>query len=68
MAKATRLARSGPYITVSQLAERLSVARSTAYGLVSAGKLPALRVGSSWRIPLADLERWERAKTTGVTG
>jgi excisionase family DNA binding protein len=47
----------------TEAAEVLGVGRSKIYALLAAGELPAVRVGHSVRVPLADLRRWveERA-------
>jgi excisionase family DNA binding protein len=46
------------FLTVSELAGRLGVGRSTAYALVRDGQVPAIRLRGTIRIPLASLERW----------
>jgi excisionase family DNA binding protein len=45
-------------VPVARAAEMLSISRSKAYQLISEGILPAVRVGSSIRIPLKWLEEW----------
>lgn len=42
----------------AEAAELLGLGRSTVYELLSAGSLPAIRVGSSVRIPAAALRQW----------
>jgi len=45
-------------LTVSEVAQALRVSNMTVYRLVSAGELPALRVGRSVRLRAADLESY----------
>ena len=46
------------YVTVAEVAARLRVSNMTVYRLVQSGNLPAVRVGRSYRILAADVERW----------
>ena len=46
-----------PLLTVREAAEALKISPSTAYRLVRAGELPAVRVGGSVRIDQTDLHR-----------
>lgn len=45
-----------PWMSPTQVAERLKVSRATVYGLVRSGALPHRRVGLQIRIPEAALE------------
>jgi excisionase family DNA binding protein len=45
-------------LTVSEVAQALRVSNMTVYRLVSAGDLPALRVGRSVRLRPADVESY----------
>ena len=47
-----------PLLTVAEAAEALRVSTRTVRRLVSAGSLPALRVGVSVRIDRDELHRW----------
>lgn len=47
--------RTGPLLTVAEVAEVLRVSNMTVYRLIKAGDLPALRVGKNYRIREADL-------------
>ena len=49
-----------PFLTVGQVAKRLSVCRAIVYRLIHAGRLPHLRVASAVRVRLVDLERFEQ--------
>jgi excisionase family DNA binding protein len=46
------------FISVSELAARLRVSRTTAYQLVRSNQVPAIRLGGSIRIPTSALDRW----------
>jgi excisionase family DNA binding protein len=45
-------------LTVTEVAQALRVSNMTVYRLVSAGDLPALRVGRSVRLRAADVESY----------
>ena len=45
-------------LTVAELAGRLRVSKSTAYGLVREPGFPAVRIGRQIRIPTDELRAW----------
>ena len=45
-------------VTVEEAARRIDISRSHAYQLVADGEIPAIRIGSQLRIPLAALDAW----------
>jgi len=45
-------------LTVKQVAEYLQVNERTVYRMASANKLPAFKVGGSWRFKQSELELW----------
>ena len=45
-------------LTVKQVAEYLQVNERTVYRMASANKLPAFKVGGSWRFKQSELEHW----------
>ena len=48
----TQLPRKAPqFYTVAEVAELTRVSRMTVYRMVHAGELPAVRFGSSYRVP-----------------
>jgi excisionase family DNA binding protein len=49
--------RTADLISVSQVAERLSVSRDTVRRLLAAGALGTVRIGNAVRIPLSDVDR-----------
>lgn len=50
-------------LRVSEVAERLSCAESTVYGLIQRGEFPVIRLGSAIRVPESSLDEWIRAQT-----
>jgi excisionase family DNA binding protein len=46
------------FLSVSELAPRLRVSRTTAYQLVRDGQVPSIRLGGTIRIPTRALDRW----------
>jgi excisionase family DNA binding protein len=46
------------YLTVAEVAEMLRVSNMTVYRLINAGSLPAVRVGKSYRLTEADVDRY----------
>ena len=56
------------YLTVAQVAERLSIGLRSAYRLVNNGELPALRVGGAIRVSDTDFQNYlVRARTAQTT-
>lgn len=55
-------------LTVEQAAERLSVGRSTMYGLVSSGAVESVKIGQLRRIPVDALVRYVEALRTEKGG
>lgn len=51
-------------LTVPEVAQMLGIGRNTAYELARAGRLPVVRLGKRFLVPVAALERWleERAQ------
>jgi excisionase family DNA binding protein len=50
-------------LRIGDAAERLSISRTKAYELVSAGQLPTVRIGRSVRIPVEALRDWIRRES-----
>lgn len=46
------------FVQISDVAETLNISARQAYGLVTSGELPAIKVGKSWRIETAELENY----------
>jgi excisionase family DNA binding protein len=51
-------------LTPNQIATRLAMSRTTVMHLIGTGELTAYRVGTHWRIPIAEFDRF-RAKLHG---
>lgn len=45
------------FLTVAEVAEMARVSRMTVYRMVHSGELPAIRVGKSYRVPQAAVEK-----------
>ena len=45
-------------LTVSEVAAYLRIKEKTAYRLAGEGKLPAFKVGGSWRFMRTEIEQW----------
>jgi len=55
-------------LTVKEVAEYLQVTERTLYRLAQEGKIPAFKVGNSWRFRREDLDQWIRDQTTARRG
>lgn len=45
-------------LTVKQVADYLRVNERTVYRMATAGKIPAFKVGASWRFKQTEIELW----------
>jgi len=52
-------------LTTAETARRLGITRQTLYGLMSSGRLVAVRIGGSWRIEPTELRRFIAESRTG---
>jgi excisionase family DNA binding protein len=50
-------------LKVGEVAERLSCAESTVYGMIQRGDFAVIRLGSAIRVPESVLDDWVRAQT-----
>lgn len=50
-------------LTVEEVADFLSVHRSTIYRLLRKGDIPAFKVGSDWRFVRFEVELWTRLRS-----
>ena len=48
----------GEILTLKQVADFLKVTERTIYRLAGAKKIPAFKVGGTWRFSRADIDRW----------
>ncbi len=53
-------------LTIREVADYLKITERTLYRLVQEGKLPAFKVGNSWRFRREDLERWISEQSRGT--
>ena len=55
MSKSTH---EGEILTIKQVADYLKVTERTIYRLAAAKKIPAFKVGGTWRLSRADIDNW----------
>jgi len=54
----SRSTSEGEILTIKQVADYLKVTERTIYRLAAAKKIPAFKVGGTWRFSRADIDRW----------
>lgn len=54
----------GEILTLKQVADYLRVAERTIYRLAAAKKIPAFKVGGTWRFSRADIDSWIKQQST----
>jgi excisionase family DNA binding protein len=60
---------SGEILTLKQVADFLKVTERTIYRLAAERKIPAFKVGGTWRFSRTDLDSWIRQQATpGLEG
>ena len=52
-------------LTLDEVAAYLKAGKRTVYRLAADKKIPAFKLGGTWRFRKADLERWIAQQTTG---
>lgn len=57
--------RRGEILTLRQVAEFLKVTDRTIYRLAAAKKIPAFKVGGTWRFSKAEITEWIQQQTQG---
>ena len=57
-------------LTIPEIAKYLKVTEKTIYKLAGAKKIPAFKVGGSWRFSKADIDSWikQQSAKTGQNG
>src|SRR3546814_12091044 len=55
----------GEILTLKQVAEFLKVTDRTIYRLAAAKKIPAFKVGGTWRFSKAEITEWIQQQTQG---
>ncbi len=53
----------GEILTLKEVAEYLKVTERTIYRLAGAKKIPAFKVGGTWRFSRADIDEWIRSQS-----
>ena len=56
----------GDILTIKQVAEYLKVTDRTIYKLAAAKKIPAFKVGGTWRFSRADIDSWIKRQSSEV--
>ena len=51
-------------LTIREVAEYLKVTERTIYRLAAAKKIPAFKVGGTWRFSRADIDIWIKQQST----
>ena len=54
------------FMTVQKLADYLGLNKQTIYRLLEQGKIPAIKIGRSWRFDKTVIDGWLRQKTVGI--
>lgn len=53
-------------LTLKEVSAYLKVTERTIYRLVAAKKMPAFKVGGSWRFKKADIDQWIKSQSENV--
>lgn len=53
-------------LTLKEVSEYLKVTERTIYRLVAGKKMPAFKVGGSWRFRKADIDQWIKSQSENV--
>jgi excisionase family DNA binding protein len=61
----TSSADEGEILTLKQVAEFLKVTERTIYRLAAAKKIPAFKVGGTWRFSKAEITEWIQQQSKG---
>ena len=54
-------------LTIAEVSEYLKIAERTLYRLANAKKIPAFKVGGTWRFSQSDIGIWIKQQTAGTT-
>jgi len=55
-------------MTIGEVAHYLKVTERTIYRLAAAKKIPAFKVGGSWRFSRADIDTWIKSQSAALPG
>jgi excisionase family DNA binding protein len=56
----------GEILTIKQVADYLKVTERTIYRLAAAKKIPAFKVGGTWRFSRAEIDQWIKQQSSAV--
>jgi len=56
----------GSILTIKEVAEYLKVNERTVYRLAGAKRIPAFKVGGTWRFVRSDIDQWIKNQTVGA--
>lgn len=54
-------------LTIDEVATYLKAGKRTVYRLAAGGKLPAFKLGGTWRFRRSDLDKWIASRIGNVT-
>ena len=54
---------TGEIFTLDEVAAYLKVGKRTVYRLAAAKKIPAFKVGGTWRFPRQEIDKWIKRQT-----
>jgi excisionase family DNA binding protein len=57
-----------PILTIKEVALYLKVTERTIYRLAGAKKIPAFKVGGTWRFSRSDIDQWIQQQSIGAEG
>ncbi|GHT91765.1 hypothetical protein FACS1894116_00860 [Betaproteobacteria bacterium] len=58
----------GEILTLEEVALYLKAGKRTVYRLAAARKIPAFKVGGTWRFSRSDIDRWIKEQSTTTPG
>ncbi len=56
--------KEGEILTIKEVAAYLKVTERTIYRLAADKRIPAFKVGGTWRFPRLEIEQWIRKQTS----
>lgn len=56
----------GEILTIKEVAAYLKVTERTIYRLAAEKKIPAFKVGGTWRFPRSEIDQWIRQQTSSA--
>jgi excisionase family DNA binding protein len=59
---------TGEIFTLDEVAAYLKVGKRTVYRLAAAKKIPAFKVGGTWRVQRQEIDQWIKRQTVEAQG